>query len=345
MMYTYCLVDLLDSTKSSYFLSGDEHGELPVEIRNIVAIRHQGELLQGVVREIVQYEKEVVPTPYVENDRVEAVLFESFWHMMYDDDDLEEEDVELGDDLDMGFDVASEEELLSVMDQLIKYRAYDEFLTFTHNVMMERNDFSEIFYEEIEDELKSVYKITNSAIAAQMIGELYMQNPYRKRDPKKAYEFFLFAANNGCGAACCMLSFMYANGEFGPEDYKKAVDYATQGMLLEDVGATVVLGDCYMNGTGVEVDEALACELYFKAYELLDPTGPFMPEVQMRLGKCYLDGSGIAEDPYMAFDCFSHAIGNIYTHRHLVNDALETIRMLRELMEDAQGKIEELEKL
>jgi len=95
----------------------------------------------------------------------------------------------------------------------------------------------------------------------------------------------------------------FAAGErhFKAENYSEAAkcyrNAADKGMKE----AQFALGNCYMNGQGVEKDQKIAAEWFRKAAD------QGMKEAQFALGNCYMNGQGVEKDPKLAAEWFRKA--------------------------------------
>ncbi len=98
------------------------------------------------------------------------------------------------------------------------------------------------------------------------------------------------SAIQGDARAQTELAFMYSNGDGGPKDDAKAVEWLQKAVAQGDGAAQYDLGDKYFEGLGVPKDykkafalcEKAAAQGYFPAYDLL--------------GAMYADGKGVPQD-------------------------------------------------
>lgn len=126
-------------------------------------------------------------------------------------------------------------------------------------------------------------------LSAQLNLGLVLQKTDRKSE---AVEFFRQSAEKG--AELGKFSGQYSYGRcllYGigcEKDYKNAVKWLKAAVAVrENKMALCMLGECYYNGDGVELDYVTAAD-YFRRSAALD-----YDDGQYQLGMCYLDGKGV----------------------------------------------------
>ena len=127
--------------------------------------------------------------------------------------------------------------------------------------------------EQRLQEIDAVFGMANDgfAPAQRHLGDAYLSGKGIEQDSKKAYEWFLKAAQQGDEKAQFCVAEMLHNGEAGTKDLSEAVQWflksAEQGMAESQYA----LGICYANGDGVEKNYAEAERWLLKAALQGDP--------------------------------------------------------------------------
>lgn len=87
------------------------------------------------------------------------------------------------------------------------------------------------------------------------------------------------------------------------KNYSEAVKWLKTSLDINDENkrALYMLGCCYYNGDGVEVDYMRAADLYRRASDLGHAYA------QYELGKCYLNGKGVKQNRDKAIEWFEKA--------------------------------------
>jgi len=104
-------------------------------------------------------------------------------------------------------------------------------------------------------------------------------------------------AMDGDSGAQLLYGLAYLNGRDGLKpDAKKAVYWLRRSARIGNAYASLMLGNCYAEGRGVEKNPEQAVQWWRKAAEKDNP------KAQYRLGKAYLEGVGVAKNPQQAVD-------------------------------------------
>ena len=88
-----------------------------------------------------------------------------------------------------------------------------------------------------------------------------------------------------------ILAYIYYN----MGDYKSALKYATESAEKNEKWGLTVLGGIYLDGHGVEVDEAKAFDCYMQAASMGDEMA------LTQLGMMYVEGRGVEQDPTQGY--------------------------------------------
>ncbi|KAJ3337556.1 hypothetical protein HDU93_000847 [Gonapodya sp. JEL0774] len=121
---------------------------------------------------------------------------------------------------------------------------------------------------------------------------------------QKAAALYRRAAEQGDASGLYKLGRCYMNGEGVEKDEAQAVNCYRQAAEQGKAPAQVALGGCYANGHGVEKDELEAVTWYRKAAVQDDTSG------QVFLGGCYMNGQGVEEDKVEAVNWYKRAAEN-----------------------------------
>lgn len=117
------------------------------------------------------------------------------------------------------------------------------------------------------------------------LGENYYAGSNRfTKDLKKAYEWFLKAAEKGHAGAMCNVAWCYENEDGVDQDWDQAYKWYVKSAELNCSMAQYSLGWMYENGIYVAKNKTKATELYIKAAE----NGHGM--AQYKLGMAYMEG-------------------------------------------------------
>lgn len=134
-------------------------------------------------------------------------------------------------------------------------------------------------YAELED-YELAYKwftegfYAGSVQAMFNLGYMYFEGEYVDQDYKKAMEYFALAYEYGFEYSCYYFG-AYAEYGYGDYeiDYSEAVEWYERGIEWKDTSCLVGLGRCYEVGHGVGVDKEKALLLYEQAAEHGDDEG------------------------------------------------------------------------
>ncbi len=110
-------------------------------------------------------------------------------------------------------------------------------------------------------------------------------------------------------------------GNFCANDLFRGINFVYDGVLLDNVIAQYVMGECYLKGVGVEQNYSKALEFYFKSSEQGNA------DAMNELGICFYNGIGVEKNYKKAFELFSKAVeqdsvdalyylGECYYHGH-----------------------------
>ncbi|MDP0498891.1 MAG: tetratricopeptide repeat protein [Verrucomicrobiota bacterium JB022] len=141
-----------------------------------------------------------------------------------------------------------------------------------------------------------------SAIAQNRVGEIYYHGlgdvlP----EPKRAFDWFVRAADQDFGDAQYNLGVMYQMGDGVEQNAKTAVYWYQRAAEQDQANALNNLGYAYSAGFGVEKDEAKAVEYYEKAAKLGHSTSLF------NLAYRYENGQGVQRDVKRAMKLYREA--------------------------------------
>jgi len=115
-----------------------------------------------------------------------------------------------------------------------------------------------------------------------------------QRDPARALEFYLQAAEGGAANAQFALGLLYAKGQGVPRDLALAAAWYRRAAQQGDASAQNNLGAMYACGEGVPRDDNLAAHWYRLAAR------QDHPPAQHNLGGLYAAGRGVAKNPVRA---------------------------------------------
>ena len=133
-------------------------------------------------------------------------------------------------------------------------------------------------------------------------GELSLEKDVSKDDETKAFEHYLDGAKKGRWFSKLTLRALYYFTSNETEISPWLQKAADQG----ESGAQLLLGKCYLNGTGIKQDYGEAVKWFHKSAEGGNP------DAQTLLGKCYFDGTVIKQDYSEAVKWFREAAHREY---------------------------------
>lgn len=141
-----------------------------------------------------------------------------------------------------------------------------------------------------------------------------------QRDLKKAYMFFLKAAQLGDSSAMHALGLMYKNGEAVPQDYKQAVAWFLKAINADPNNKLAVncMGVMCYYGAGTAQDYVTARKYFLRAAEL------GVPESMNFIGAIYEYAQGVNQDWKSAAEWYLKAVRADNKNRHA---ALNVARM------------------
>ena len=124
------------------------------------------------------------------------------------------------------------------------------------------------------------------------LGEMLLVEEYPQKDIQKGLDYMLRAAEGGSALAISYLSSFYFYGENVPQDYKKALYWAEQGIKQNSTSCYGLAGFIYANSlVDVKDGEIKGLELFKKGASI----GDYLS--QYYLSKCYLRGElGVEKD-------------------------------------------------
>jgi len=135
---------------------------------------------------------------------------------------------------------------------------------------------------------------TGDTEAQYALGNVYFENG----EKEKAADCFLSAANNGHALAQAAISYMYISGYAVPETETDVFTFAEKAADQGESKGQFLLGYCYEQGLGVDIDYEQAAHWYRKAKQE-------EPAAKLRLGFLYRSGEGVAQDYKESLTLFS----------------------------------------
>lgn len=117
------------------------------------------------------------------------------------------------------------------------------------------------------------------------------ENAYKKKDYKKAFEFYKKSCDSKNFAGCHRLGNLYNNGKGVEKDYKMAADSHEKACNGGIIGSCYNLGIMYYNGVGVEQSYKKAFDLWKKSCESNDEQTA--SRACNNLGILYDNGTGV----------------------------------------------------
>lgn len=111
-----------------------------------------------------------------------------------------------------------------------------------------------------------------------------------KKQYKDAFGYYKLAAEQGCAYAQLRLGICYINGRGVEKNDAKALQWYLDAAKQGETTAQLYLGGCYYTGKGVKEDYFEAVKWWRKAaeYDVI--------EAQFNLGVCYANGQGVEQD-------------------------------------------------
>ena len=243
------------------------------------------------------------------------------------------------------------------------YRPYWDDLDFVDDIdiYIEEEDWDEVLNWAIDhhesDDPDTIRKVIecytlcveqNMPVAALNLGTFYYLGRGVDQDYKKAYELYKLAADAGELRAICNCGYCFYYGRHQAVDYAEAFRFFSLGALLyNDANCLYKLGDQYLNGYGVEKNEAYAFQLYQRALERCaeedeDRWGDtILPDAQFRVGKCLLRAIGTEKNAETAHRLLCLALVGFYTRRKTDPFVVDLIQNTKELIAEAQVLLDE----
>jgi TPR repeat protein len=114
-------------------------------------------------------------------------------------------------------------------------------------------------------------EILGVSLAQNALGIHYRDGIGVDIDYKRAFEWFLKSANNGCVLGMNNTGYAFRNGQGTSVDYEFAFGWFQEAVKLDYGNAMVNIGDMYRYGLGVKVDLSEAMKYYTKAREKCVP--------------------------------------------------------------------------
>ena len=148
--------------------------------------------------------------------------------------------------------------------------------------------------------------------ASLVLGHMYMEGEFVELDEEKA-DFYLTNASLSedqdiAQTALTLLACLYKD-----KDKEKAIHYMVRNILEnQNPISAYLLGNCYLEGEGVPMDEKIAFDYYMMANNILvgkEYVSSIHGKVYFQLGDCYLYGIGIEKDPKVALWYYNQAEG------------------------------------
>lgn len=131
---------------------------------------------------------------------------------------------------------------------------------------------------------------------------------YHQKDKHFAKEIFKFVepqlekmCNCGDIQALYFLGSEKLWGILSKKDVSLGIKYIDDAYKMGSKSAGIVLGECYLYGTGIEADDSKAFDLLYKNQKEQSLRGKYL------LGLCYFSGWGTTENETKAFELFSQA--------------------------------------
>jgi TPR repeat protein len=126
------------------------------------------------------------------------------------------------------------------------------------------------------------------------------------KNAEAAVKFYRSAANEGNSQARNALGECYLNG-VGVESKNAGVAAFWFQQAKDYAPAQINLADCLLNGTGIPPDKSRAINLYEEAAFSLTATREDKEKAHQKLGDCYRDGIGVVGDGIAAMEHYRQA--------------------------------------
>ena len=134
------------------------------------------------------------------------------------------------------------------------------------------------------------------------LGVCYRCGEGTKQNVKEALYWYEKAASQGCLEAYHNIGIIYQNGlEDMPIDYSKAFDCFIKAADEENPDTFFCVGNCYLNGLGVDKNEKAAADWFKKAAEMGEPDAMF------HLAWMYQEGVGVEKNDELSADYLDKA--------------------------------------
>lgn len=134
------------------------------------------------------------------------------------------------------------------------------------------------------------------APAQERLGDVYRQGLLGSDEsPKKSFNWYLKAAEQGSSSAQFYVGYYYASGYGVKKDVKLALEWYTKAAYQKSPAALNNLAVCYEYGRGVEIDLTKAAYHYEESAKLGNVTA------QKNLANCYKNGTGVEKSPSKVF--------------------------------------------
>lgn len=134
------------------------------------------------------------------------------------------------------------------------------------------------------------------APAQEKLGDVYRQGLLGSdASPKKSFNWYLKAAEQGKSSAQFYVGYYYASGYGVKKDLKQAFEWYTKAAKQKNSAALNNLAICYEYGKGTELDLTKAVSYFEESAKLGNITA------QKNLANCYRNGTGVISDPCKVF--------------------------------------------
>ncbi len=122
-----------------------------------------------------------------------------------------------------------------------------------------------------------------------------------EEDERRAYEWYMKAAEQDYPYAQCMVGECYYYGRSVKQSYKQAYEWYMKAAEQDDPDAQYMVGECYYYGRSVKQSYKQAYEWYMKAAEQDDP------DAQFKVGECYYYGMSVEQNYRQAYKWYTKA--------------------------------------
>jgi hypothetical protein len=179
---------------------------------------------------------------------------------------------------------------------------------------------------------------TPDVITAQAaLAGMYFQGEGVPKDIKKAFSWFLKAANGGDVPSQRVVATFYMAGTDIPQNYTESFKWFSKASSKGDTDSQSGLGFLYFQGFGVKQDYAKAFELFSKAGKKGDVSS------QSALGVMLLKGIGVTQDYAKAYAWLAVAVANGNTDSQALMDEAAAA-LSPEALKNAQTEAKALNK-